>query len=829
VAPEAPSNGYPEPIMSIRYKFFLAFSLLVALACALAFCGFQQVAASGDLVVRLYDGPLLGINHARSADTTLNEARLLIKLNPGGDIRNDTVTKFQTMVAEIATDLRIVHERIEDDDVKAALAKAEIRIRDWSGAELELLRFAPDGVARIPTALAVTQKGDDAATALDGLIERVTAYGYEYRKKAEAAVAAARTTLLALAIGTALLGIILAISFSYSMSKPISEAMQVAERVASGNFTDQIASHRNDELGRLLRSLAAMQSRLKARADEDYAVMEKLDVALNNMTHGLCMFGPDDRLVLWNERYVTMYGIAPGRLYVGCTLEEMLEARKSAGTAYRDLAHYNEQLQTAITTRSLDSQIAQLADGRTVNVVYRATQNGSWVSTHEDITGRMQDQARIAHLAYHDQLTGLPNRAAFRDHIARTFERASSGNESFAVLYIDLDRFKEINDVYGHAAGDRFLAEIGSRLALACDGAFLARLDGNEFTVVSSGGTQPASAQELCWRLSAVLDAPVGIDQHEISGSFTIGASVYPQDGADVDTLIANAEAALYRAKAEARGSIRFFEPAIDRQVREKRSLQQEIAQALEKNELELYFQPQAKTSGEVFGFEVLVRWQHPVRGMVPPGLFIPLAEETSLIGAIDGWVLREACREAASWRNPLSIAVNLSPVDFRRGDIAAMILSVLLETGLQPQRLEIEITEGVLFQDFERAIAILRKIKNLGVRIAMDDFGTGYSSLSYLQAFPFDKIKIDQTFIAKISKNSSAAAIIHAIVGLGRALALPVIAEGVETEEQLAFLAREGCSEVQGYLIGRPQPIARYRQVTTNFAGDFEAAALAS
>jgi EAL domain-containing protein (putative c-di-GMP-specific phosphodiesterase class I) len=224
-----------------------------------------------------------------------------------------------------------------------------------------------------------------------------------------------------------------------------------------------------------------------------------------------------------------------------------------------------------------------------------------------------------------------------------------------------------------------------------------------------------------------------------------------------------------------------------------------------------------------------LVRWQHPARGVVSPGLFVPLAEETGAIGAIDAWVLREACREAASWPNPLSIAVNLSPVDFRRGDIPAMILSILLETGLSPQRLEIEITEGVLFEDFDRAIAILRKIKSLGVRIAMDDFGSGYSSLSYLQAFPFDKIKIDQTFIAKIGKNASAAAIIHAILGLGRALALPVIAEGVETEEQLAFLAKEGCNEVQGYLIGRPQPIGRYLQTTAKPADASEVVAIAS
>jgi diguanylate cyclase (GGDEF)-like protein len=553
---------------------------------------------------------------------------------------------------------------------------------------------------------------------------------------------------------------------------------------------------------------------------QDCATMEKLDAALNNMGHGLCMFGPDNRLLLWNDRYVTMYRIAPGRLFVGCSLEEMLDARKAAGTAYRDLAQYDSKLQAAVTTRSPDSLVAELADGRTINVSYRPTRNGSWVSTHEDITERTRNEARIAHLAFHDQLTGLPNRTAFNEYIAGAFERASAGGEPLTVLCIDLDQFKEINDVYGHAAGDRFLVEVARRLAVACENTFLSRLGADEFTIVSTGRAPPVATKALCERLSGVLDAPVCIEGYEISGSFSIGSSVYPQDGADIDTLVVNAETALHRAKAEGRGTIRGFEPAMDRQIREKRSLQQDIAQALERHELELHFQPQALIGGEVFGFEALLRWGHPARGMVSPALFIPLAEEIGAIVPIDRWVLREACREAASWPNPLSISVNLSPVDFRRGDIAALLLSTLLETGLEPQRLEVEITEGVLIDDFDRAIATLRRIKNLGVRVAIDDFGTGYSSLSYLQAFPFDKIKIDQSFIAKLGKNFPAAAIVHAILGLGRALAMPVIAEGVETEEQLAFLASEGCDEVQGYLIGRPQPIAHYRQLVATGAG---------
>lgn len=302
---------------------------------------------------------------------------------------------------------------------------------------------------------------------------------------------------------------------------------------------------------------------------------------------------------------------------------------------------------------------------------------------------------------------------------------------------------------------------------------------------------------------------------------------MYPRDGSDADTLIACAEAALYRAQADDSGTISFFDASIDKTTRERRLLQQELIAALKNNELKVHYQPQALTNGQVVGFEALVRWQHPVRGMISPGRFIPLAEEVGIVSLIDEWVLRESCREAATWPVPLSVAVNLSPINFGAGDISSKIFSVLLETGLHPGRLEIEITEGVLIDDFDRAISTLRHIKNLGVRIAMDDFGTGYSSLSYLQSFPFDKIKIDQTFVANIGRNHQSGMIIQAILGLGHNLGLPVLAEGVETEEQLAFLSKGGCDEVQGYFIGRPQPISLYANLVTGSARpDFIAAA---
>jgi predicted signal transduction protein with EAL and GGDEF domain len=352
-------------------------------------------------------------------------------------------------------------------------------------------------------------------------------------------------------------------------------------------------------------------------------------------------------------------------------------------------------------------------------------------------------------------------------------------------------------------------------MTTAADGAFLARVGGDEFTLIAAEAGTPEAAEDLAERLLAALADEFLVEGHQVRMGLSVGVALYPADGADAPTLLANADAALYRAKADGRGSIRFFEADMDTRLRERRALQHDLASAIEAGELMLYYQPQAQIGGEVIGFEALVRWRHPTRGMIPPGVFIPLAEETGLIIPIGEWILREACREAASWPHKMQIAINLSPVQFRHGDLAGLVHAVLLETGLAPSRLELEITEGVLISDFSRAVAILRRLKALGVRIAMDDFGTGYSSLSYLQSFPFDKIKIDQTFISNLERNAQSAAIVRAVIALGRGLDLPVVAEGVETKEQLAFLTHEACDEIQGYLIGHPRPIKDYADLT--------------
>jgi diguanylate cyclase (GGDEF)-like protein len=424
--------------------------------------------------------------------------------------------------------------------------------------------------------------------------------------------------------------------------------------------------------------------------------------------------------------------------------------------------------------------------------------------------------AEIAHLAHHDPLTDLPNRIALGVRLAETFDQAQASGKSFALLTVDLDHFKEANDVFGHAVGDELLCAISRRLQAAARGAFVARIGGDEFTLILATGEQSAGAEAMADRLLEAFTQDFEIRGQKIPVGLSIGAATYPKDADDSVALQANADAALYRAKADGRHMVCFYHPDMDRHIRERYLLQHDLRSAISHDQLRLHYQPQATIDGEVFGFEALVRWEHPKHGLVPPGTFIPLAEQNGMIVDIGEWTLRQACREAASWRKPLQVAVNLSPVQFRYGDLPNLVHMVLFGSGLAPGRLELEITEGVLINDTKRALSILRRLKALGVKISMDDFGTGYSSLSSLQSFPFDKIKIDRTFVSGVDSNQQSAAIVRAVIGLSNSLQIPVIAEGVETESEREYLMREGCREVQGYLFGRPRPISYYSDITS-------------
>jgi diguanylate cyclase (GGDEF)-like protein/PAS domain S-box-containing protein len=462
---------------------------------------------------------------------------------------------------------------------------------------------------------------------------------------------------------------------------------------------------------------------------------------------------------------------------------------------------------------------------RRMTVLDEAGEPQYLIKTHEDVTDRRQTESRMAHMAYHDGLTDLPNRAAFLQALAQMIEACEGTDEEFAVLSVDLDGLKEINDVFGHAIGDKLLIEVSRRIQASARGGVVSRLSGDEFGLIIDG-KQPAAGKALAEQLAEALAQEFLIDGKSVRTGVTTGISVFPHNGADAASLLANAGAALFRAKAKSRGSISIYEPEMDQQIRDRRVLHQDLSLAIKNGELSLHYQPQAMArqtvaSSEVIGFEALARWLHPVRGFVPPGDFIPLAEESGLIVEMGEWILREACREAASWPLPLQIAVNLSPAQFMHGDLVGLVHSILLETGLAPDRLELEITEGVLIEDFDRGLALLRRLKALGVRISMDDFGSGYSSLSYLQAFPFDKIKIDRAFVMNLGHNPQSAAIVRAVIGLGHGLEMSIVAEGVETQEQLGFLAEEGCDAVQGYFLGKPAPIGQYAALVGRVGGN--------
>jgi diguanylate cyclase (GGDEF)-like protein/PAS domain S-box-containing protein len=432
-----------------------------------------------------------------------------------------------------------------------------------------------------------------------------------------------------------------------------------------------------------------------------------------------------------------------------------------------------------------------------------------------DLRSRKEAEKNILFLAHHDALTGLPNRGNFNKKLDQEIESALASSRRLAVLYFDLDRFKQINDLFGHAAGDRALQTVARRVdALLDDDQVMARLSGDEFAIILPDLSNPGVAGRMAEAILEVLQTSGADSEHPVGAS--VGIAICPDDGRDRQTVLSHADTALYRAKNEGRGTYRYFEASMGAAVRERRLLEHDLRNAIPRGELRLVYQPQRKIrSGDLIGFEALLRWKHPTRGNVSPLEFIPIAEDTGAILQIGEWVLRAACVEAAKWSQPLTVAVNVSAVQIHSENFAHVVHEILFETGLTPGRLELEVTETALVRDLNRALATLRRIKMLGVRIAMDDFGTGYSSLSNLRAFPFDKIKIDGSFIKSVNVNDQGAAIVRSVLGLGRALDLVVLAEGVETVAELEFLKSEECNEAQGFLLGRPADIETFQRLT--------------
>jgi diguanylate cyclase (GGDEF)-like protein len=562
----------------------------------------------------------------------------------------------------------------------------------------------------------------------------------------------------------------------------------------------------------LLRLFAGQVRRLENSERSLETAHRQLDIALSNIPQGVCFFDASRKLVVSNRRYAEVYGLPPESIRIGDTLAEIVDRRfQSVGVEKYNSAGYSEWLHDIAKAGNGHNALVELTDGRTIAIQSRPTTDGGWVATHEDITERRNAEEKIAFLAKHDALTGLPNRSLLMERIELALKDAALGKR-FAILFLDLDRFKSVNDTLGHNVGDELLREVATRLTgtVRCDST-VARIGGDEFVVLQAAVQTPEDCAGLARRILKVVSAPYTIGEHEVVIGVSVGIDISGPEATSAEVLLKHADLALYRAKAQARGMFRFFEPEMDSQMRNRQQLERDLRRAVDERQFMLHYQPVIDaTSGEVCAFEALLRWNHPSRGMVPPLEFIGLSEETGLIIPIGEWVVAEACRQAGLWPERIGIAVNISPVQFRAVSLVPVIQEALSASDLAPNRLEIEITESVLLQSNERNLAILHQLRDLGVSIAMDDYGVGYSSLSYLRKFPFDRIKIDQSFVRDLAKKPKAVFFVRAIVELCSNLGIKTTAEGVETPEQLSVLLDEGCSHVQGYLLGRPSSAER-------------------
>jgi diguanylate cyclase (GGDEF)-like protein/PAS domain S-box-containing protein len=554
---------------------------------------------------------------------------------------------------------------------------------------------------------------------------------------------------------------------------------------------------------------------LREREAELQAQNMRFDAALKNMPHGLCMFNRHERLIVCNERYGEMYGLAPEQTAPGTTLRSILEARIANGHSPADGAAYIKQCLTDVHRREPYYSEIALRDGRTFAVNHRPMPDGGLVAIHQDITAQKQAEGQITYMARHDGLTGLANRAVLLEKMEEAMARLRRHGNRFTIFMLDLDLFKTVNDSLGHPVGDELLKVVATRL-LECtrETDVVARLGGDEFAVLATAdGEQRESAITVASRLLEAVAAPCDLDGHQLNIGTSIGVALAPEHGTEVDQLLKNADLALYKAKAEGRDAYRFFEDAMGVEARTRRAHQVELRNALANDEFELHYHPIIDIrTGETASIEALIRWRHPQRGMIAPCNFIPLAEESGLIHPIGDWVLRKACSDAVRWPPQIKVDVNLSAVQFRKSNPVDDFCKLLNDTSLPPERLELEITESVLLQNNVEHVEALHQLRLMGISIVLDDFGTGYSSLSYLRMFPFDKIKIDRSFVHELAKNADCAAIVSAVAGLGSSLRIGTVAEGIETGDQLLLVHAAGCTHAQGFLFGRPCPAAELK-----------------
>ncbi|MCA1514836.1 diguanylate cyclase [Bradyrhizobium sp. SUTN9-2] len=589
-------------------------------------------------------------------------------------------------------------------------------------------------------------------------------------------------------------------------------ALSVLGMSLIGVLADRRLATRTAKFEEIISQLSIARQQLEGSQNELKEQKLRLDTAINHMVEGLCMFDAGKRLVICNERYARLYRLPPELLRAGTPHRDIIRHRVTSGILEGEASDFAAERQIArleaLPIHAVSSRIDAFADGRLICVTRQPMAGGGWVATHLDVTEQRRSEAKITYMAEHDALTELPNRVLLKARLEPALADTRGGNLHLAVLLLDLDRFKEVNDTLGHPAGDLLLRSVAARL-LDCirETTFVARLGGDEFAIVDYVTNPAADAASLAEAIHGALSEPFDLGDHQVIVGTSIGIALAPRDGADSDTILRSADLALYSAKSGGRGAFRFFEPELDRLLHARRNLERDLRKALARSEFELHYQPFVNLkSGETCGFEALLRWHHPERGLVSPGEFIPVAEETGLILPLGEWVLRTACAEAAKWRSDLKIAINLSPAQFRSKELVSTIVSALAASGIASDRLELEVTETVIMHDSGTVFAALSQLRELGVRIALDDFGTGYSSLSFLQKFPFDKIKIDRSFVSELSSPMEEPhRIARAVVQFATSLGKTSTAEGVETAEQLDILRQEGCVEAQGFHLSPP------------------------
>ncbi len=576
--------------------------------------------------------------------------------------------------------------------------------------------------------------------------------------------------------------------------------------------------------------LAAMEQILRTEAGAKQKA-EQLQRTLENMSQGIMLVTKDQQIPIINRRCGELLDLPAQFVKEPPSYDELVEYQARNGNMGNAASPDGQQLLTHQVVPAAAGQLTvsecAMRNGTVLEVRSGRLSDGGFVQTFTDITKRWEAEAHVARLASEDPLTGLPNRRLFRaalDQVSLERNRRSGDerrSREFAVLFLDLDRFKVINDTLGHRIGDLLLCDVAKRLRSSLHPSHeLARLGGDEFAIMTPAVESRAELEALAGRLVEAVVRPYEIDGYKIRSSISIGIAIGPHDGDTADNLLIAADLALYAVKAGGRGSYKFYHGSMSKEFNERRQTEVDLREAIERNGLELHYQPIIDLRRNVItGFEALARWEHPVKGIVPPATFIPVAEDSGLILPLGEWVLTEACRRASQWPNDLKIAVNLSPVQFTDPNLLRTVELILADTGLAPDRLELEITERIFMDSGEVTLTALRRLKQLGIRISMDDFGTGYSSLSYLRSFPFDKIKVDRSFVSDLEEGTQHMVIVQAVVSIANALGMTATAEGVETDGQRQILAGLGCDEAQGYLFGRPIPIEKVPEVFEKWA----------